>query len=149
MTSPSSTGPAKQDKPEAAAPDLETTAGKIQDLKARRKRLVAGGGEKAIAKRHEDGKITARERLDILLDQGTFQEMYLHRQHRSVNFGMGGKELPADGVVTGAGLIDGRPVYVASQDFTVAGGSLGRSARGQDRRHDAGGAQGRRALHHD
>lgn len=104
---------------------LNTTAEKLQDLLKRRAKIMLGGGEKAMQKRRESGKLNARERLDLLLDPSTFQEMYQHREHRCTNFGMTGKEMPADGVVTGAGAIGGRPVYVASQDFTVAGGSLG------------------------
>ncbi len=107
------------------APNLDTTAGKIQDLELRRKKLKLGGGEAAMKKRADAGKLNARQRLDLLADAGSFQEMYLHRAHRSVNFGMAGKEMAADGVVTGAANIDGRTCYVASQDFTVAGGSLG------------------------
>ena len=108
-----------------APPPMDSTADKIQDLVNRRERLFQGGGPKAMAKRREQGKLNARERVDLMLDPSSFQEMFLHREHRCTNFGMAGKELAADGVVTGAGAIDGRLVYVACQDFTVAGGSLG------------------------
>jgi methylmalonyl-CoA carboxyltransferase 12S subunit len=76
-------------------------------------------------KQHEAGKLTARERLARLFEPDTFQETNLFLRHRSVDFGMAGKELPGEGVVTGYGVVDGRPVYAASQDFTVAGGSVG------------------------
>ncbi len=83
-----------------------------------------GGGEKRIETQHSKGKLTARERIDLLLDQGSFQEMGAFVTHRSENFGLGKTKIPGDGVVTGTGLIDGRPVAVFSQDFTVFGGSL-------------------------
>lgn len=120
---PAPAAPKKAPKP--AFVPLETTAEKIQDLVERRKTLFQGGGEKALQKRREAGKLNARERLDLLLDPGSLQEMFLHREHRCTNFGMTDKPLAADGVVTGAGAIDKRVVYVASQDFTVVGGSLG------------------------
>jgi methylmalonyl-CoA carboxyltransferase large subunit len=98
---------------------------KIADLKARREKLYLGGGEERLKKQREQGKLTARERVDALLDPGTVQETGLFAQHRATHFGMAGKEIPADGVVTGAGCIDGRLVHFASQDFTVLGGSAG------------------------
>ncbi len=98
---------------------------RISELERKRQALEAGGGEARIAKQHEAGKLFTRERLDLLLDQGSFQEVGLFAEHRATYFGMAGKELPGDGVVTGAGRVDGRPVHVASQDFTVAGGSAG------------------------
>ncbi len=98
---------------------------KIEELRARKQRLYLGGGEERIAKQHAAGKRTARERLAQLYDQDSFQETHLFMQHRCVNFGLQGKELPGEGVVTGYGLVDGRPVYAASQDFTVAGGAVG------------------------
>jgi methylmalonyl-CoA carboxyltransferase 12S subunit len=98
---------------------------KIQELRRRRALLEAGGGAVRIARQHEAGKLSARERLDMLLDPGSFQEMYLFAEHRSTLFGMAGKQLPADGVVTGAGMVDGRLMHLASQDFTVAGGAAG------------------------
>jgi methylmalonyl-CoA carboxyltransferase large subunit len=116
---------AEDNKTATAKPDLDTTAGKIADLEARRKRLQMGGGEAALNKRRDNGQLNARERLDLLLDSGSFQETFLHARHTCTNFGMTGKEMPADGVVTGVGSVDGREVYIASQDFTVAGGSLG------------------------
>lgn len=98
---------------------------KIKDLRARRERLYLGGGEERLNKQREQGKMTARERVDFLLDAGTVQETGLFAQHRATHFGLAGKEIPADGVVTGAGCIDGRLVHFASQDFTVLGGSAG------------------------
>jgi len=98
---------------------------KIKELQEKRSSLQMGGGEQRIAAQHDKGKLTARERLDKLLDPGTFQEIGLFRSHRAREFGMDGKEVPADGVVTGYGTIDGKLVYVYAQDFTVMGGSLG------------------------
>ncbi|HYG99791.1 MAG TPA: carboxyl transferase domain-containing protein [Terriglobales bacterium] len=98
---------------------------KIRQVKEKREKLQKGGGEDRIKKQHEGGKLTARERVDRLVDPGSFQEIGLFAQHRCTNFDMAGKELPADGVVTGAGKVDGRLIHVASQDFTVAGGSAG------------------------
>jgi propionyl-CoA carboxylase beta chain len=83
------------------------------------------GGEKMVQKQREQGKLTARERLDILFDPGTFQEIQLFVKHRSTLFGLADKEIPADGVITGFGQVNGRVVFVAAQDFTSAGGSLG------------------------
>lgn len=83
------------------------------------------GGPKRIERQHEMGKWTARERIQYLLDEGTFEEIGAHVEHRSTRFGMAGVDAPADGVVTGYGRIHGRPVYVFAQDFTVLGGSLG------------------------
>ena len=90
------------------------------------KRAVArlGGGEKAIEKQHAKGKLTARERIDLLLDEGSFEEMDMFKLHRCHNFGMEKKQYMGDGVVTGSGTIDGRLVYVFAQDFTVNAGSL-------------------------
>jgi acetyl-CoA carboxylase carboxyltransferase component len=87
--------------------------------------LKAGGGEKAVQKQHESGKLTARERLDLFFDKGTFQETDLFVQHRSTNFGMDKVAIPADGVVTGFGQVDGRTVCAYAQDFTARGGTLG------------------------
>jgi methylmalonyl-CoA carboxyltransferase large subunit len=102
---------------------------KIQDhiaaLEARRQQLEQGGGEARVRKQHEAAKLTARERLELLLDRDSLQEIGLFAQHRATHFGMAGKEIPADGVVTGTGRVDNRLVHVASQDFTVAGGSAG------------------------
>ena len=96
-----------------------------------RQRLVAleqqaeqGGGAERIAKQHKDGKLTARERVDLLLDRGSFTELDKFVTHRATDFGMSDKKIPGDGVVTGYGTIDGRQVFVFAQDFTVFGGSL-------------------------
>lgn len=83
-----------------------------------------GGGEKRIAGQHSKGKLTARERIDILLDEGSFEEWDMFVEHRCSDFGMEGQKVPGDGVVTGHGTINGRLVFVFSQDFTVFGGSL-------------------------
>jgi propionyl-CoA carboxylase beta chain len=83
-----------------------------------------GGGEERIAKQHESGKLTARERIDLFLDQGTFVELDKFKTHRCIDFGMERQKVYGDGVVTGYGLVDGRQVFVFAQDFTVFGGSL-------------------------
>ena len=98
---------------------------KIQELIERREKARQGGGEKAIAKQHEKGKFTARERINMLLDEGSFEELDMFVQHRCTNFGMEKKTYDGDGVVTGFGTVDGRLVYVFAQDATVIGGSLG------------------------
>jgi methylmalonyl-CoA carboxyltransferase large subunit len=98
---------------------------KIEQLKKTRAKLILGGGEKRIAKQHELGKLTARERIDLLFEPNTFRESLLFMKHRCTSFDMEGKEFPGEGVITGHGIVDDRPVYVASQDFTVAGGSVG------------------------
>lgn len=98
----------------------------LKILELREKRLVsqAGGGEERIRRQHEAGRKTARERLEILLDPGSFRELDAFIEHRSTNFGMDKNRFPGDSVVTGWGTVDGRLVYVYSQDFTVIGGSL-------------------------
>lgn len=102
-----------------------TMAERVRELESRRAGLALGGGADKIEKQHKGGKLSARERVAALLDADTFQERAGFAQHRCTLFGMAGKDLPADGVVTGAGAIDGRLVHVASQDFTVAGGAAG------------------------
>src|SRR6056297_466610 len=97
---------------------------KIKKLIDSRTEAKLGGGEKRIKSQHEKGKLTARERIEILLDEGSFEEFDMFVKHRCVNFGMEKKKVLGDGVVTGTGTIDGRVVYVFSQDFTVFGGSL-------------------------
>ncbi len=97
----------------------------LEDLRARRSALEQGGGPERLAKQRAEGKQTARERIDALVDNGSFEELGLFAHHRQTLFGMAGKEAPADGVVTGAASIDGRLVHLASQDFTVLGGSAG------------------------
>ncbi|MFH1724282.1 MAG: acyl-CoA carboxylase subunit beta [Elusimicrobiota bacterium] len=98
---------------------------KIMELRGRVERAKANGGEKQAAAQKKAGKLLARERLDLLLDDGSFHELDLLRRTHSREFGLADKELPADGVVTGIGRIRGRDVCVYSQDFTVLGGSLG------------------------
>ncbi len=100
-------------------------AKQVEALNKARVATRLGGGEKRIAKQHEAGKLSARERLEGLLDEGTFQEIGLFRRNRTTAFGMDSADMPADGVVTGTGTVYGRPVHVASQDFTVVGGSAG------------------------
>jgi methylmalonyl-CoA carboxyltransferase 12S subunit len=104
---------------------IKTLQEKIQELERKRAEIIAGGGAERVAKHHKSGKLTARERLAELIDPDSFQEMYMFAEHRSTIFGMAGKQLPADGVVTGCGSVEGRLVHVASQDFTVGGGSAG------------------------
>ena len=103
----------------------KTMAEKLSALSARRAELELGGGQERIEKQHAGGKLTARERVERLVDKGSFKEIGLFAMHRSTYFGMAGKEMPADGVVTGCANIDGRQVHLASQDFTVGGGSAG------------------------
>src|SRR5690606_9931006 len=95
------------------------------DLEARREEARRGGGPERIARQHEKGKLTARERLEILLDDGSFQELGRFVRHQTHDFGLAKNRPYGDGVITGFGTIDGRLVYVFSQDFTVFGGSLG------------------------
>jgi methylmalonyl-CoA decarboxylase subunit alpha len=102
-----------------------TTEEKIGIFEDKKISLLRMGGEKMVLKQHELGKLTARERIDRLFDPGSFQEVQLFVKHRSTLFGLAGKEIPADGVITGFGRIDGRTVFAAAQDFTTAGGSLG------------------------
>lgn len=97
---------------------------KIQRLKDKKTEALQGGGSARIDHQHKKGKLTARERLQLLLDEGSFQEIGMLVTHRSTDFGMEKEKYPGDGVVTGYGTIDGRMVYVFSQDFTVFGGSL-------------------------
>jgi methylmalonyl-CoA carboxyltransferase large subunit len=100
-------------------------AERIDELRQKRAQIKEGGGKQRIEKHHKSGKLTARERIDKLVDLGSFQEIGLLAKHRATYFGMADKDLPADGVVTGCAAIDGRLVHLASQDFTVAGGAAG------------------------
>ncbi len=109
-------------------PDLGTTAGKIADLKKRYHEAVHASGEAAIQKQHAKGKKTARERIEMLLDPGSFVEIDEFVRHRSTAFGMDQKRPYGDSVVTGVGTIHGRQVALFSQDFTIFGGSLGEAA---------------------
>jgi len=97
---------------------------KIQQLRDMKARAQEGGGQERIDKQHQQGKLTARERLDLLLDTGSFRELDMFVTHRAAEFGIGDKKVLGDSVVTGWGTIEGRLVYVFSQDFTVFGGSL-------------------------
>ena len=105
--------------------DIHSTAGKLADLKRRVAEVAHAGSERAIEKQHARGKKTARERLEMLLDEGSFIEMDKYARHRSVAFGQEANRPYGDGVVTGYGTVDGRTVAVFAQDFTVFGGSLG------------------------
>src|SRR6187397_3694461 len=96
-----------------------------EDLHSRREHAKLGGGEEKIALQHERGKLTARERIDLLCDPGTFVEMGIHGRPHFSQRNMEGKEAPADGVVTGWGDVDGRPCCIAAYDFTVMAGSMG------------------------
>ncbi|MGE5722144.1 MAG: acyl-CoA carboxylase subunit beta [Sphingomonadales bacterium] len=96
----------------------------IEELERRRAAAREGGGEKRVAAQHAKGKLTARERLEVLLDEGSFEELDAYVEHNCTDFGMEAQRIPGDGVVTGSGTINGRLVYVFSQDFTVFGGSL-------------------------
>jgi methylmalonyl-CoA carboxyltransferase 12S subunit len=105
--------------------ESKTMAERISALNAKRAELEQGGGAKRIEKQHASGKLTSRERVAKLVDPGSFQESGLFALHRATYFGMANKTMPADGVVTGCARIDGRLVHLASQDFTVGGGSAG------------------------
>ncbi len=98
---------------------------RLNELSRREREIKAGGGEPRVKQQHDAGKLTARERLDLLFDPGTFQEMDLFVQHRCTNFGMDKVDIPADGVVTGYGRVNGRTVCAFAQDFTARGGTLG------------------------
>ena len=97
---------------------------KIKHLQQLREQALQGGGSKKIEEQHKKGKLSARERLDLLLDEGSFEEIGMFVQHRSADFGLEKQKFLGDGVVTGRGMIAGRSVVVFSQDFTVFGGSL-------------------------
>lgn len=98
---------------------------KLEELRQRRQKVMEGGGAKRIEKQHAKGKLTARERINLLFDEGTFVELDAFVTHRCANFGMEKVDAPGEGVVTGYGMVDGRLVYAFAQDFTVVGGSLG------------------------
>ena len=110
---------------QGGTPDIHTTAGKLADLRNRLDETLHPVGEGAVTKVHERGKLTARERITHLLDEGSFVELDALARHRSTNFGLGDRRPVGDGVVSGYGTIDGREVCVFSQDSTVLGGSLG------------------------
>ena len=97
---------------------------KIASLKSKKEEALLGGGKKRIDDQHKKGKLTARERIHFLLDEGSFEEIGMLVTHRATDFGLAKEKYLGDGVVTGYGKINGRLVYVFSQDFTVFGGSL-------------------------
>jgi propionyl-CoA carboxylase beta chain len=96
----------------------------LVELEARRAKARLGGGEKRIEAQHKLGKLTARERIEVLLDEGSFEEFGMFVEHRSADFGMAENKIAGDGVVTGWGTVNGRPIFVFAKDFTVFGGSL-------------------------
>jgi acetyl-CoA carboxylase carboxyltransferase component len=100
---------------------------KNEELKAKAELARLGGGQKQIDKQHERGKLSARERIDQLVDPGSFMEIEMFVTHQTTKFGMDKEKYYGDGVVTGSGRIAGRLVYLYSQDFTVMGGSLGKA----------------------
>ncbi len=102
-----------------------TMASKIRELEEKRSALMLGGGKDRIEKQHKAGKLSARERVEALVDPGSFQESGLFARHRATVFGMADKDFPADGVITGCAAVGGRLVHLASQDFTVGGGAAG------------------------
>src|SRR5512136_2316179 len=97
---------------------------KVEKLRQLREKAREGGGLDRIEKQHSLGKLTARERIELLLDEGSFEEFDMFVNHRCTKFGLEGKKIPGDGVVTGWGTIDGRLVYLFSHDLTLFGGSL-------------------------
>ncbi len=122
----------RDDRPPSGAGDRSgsgeperTVEDRIEELRKRKKAARTPGGRDAAKKQHDKGKLTARERLDVLMDQGSFVETDPFAVHRAHDFGMDRKRPPGDGIITGYGTIDGRKVFVASQDFTVFGGSMG------------------------
>ncbi len=104
---------------------MDDMKSKLAYLESKRAHIIAGGGKERIEKQHDTGKLTARERLKLLLDPGSFLELGQFIRHRATDFDMQNKDTPGEGVVTGSGAINGRQVYVYAQDFTVMGGSLG------------------------
>ena len=100
---------------------MATVQEKIEQFKAKLEKIEMGGGQKKIDKQHEKGKMTARERLNLLFDAGSFTEISQFIKHRCTNFGMEKKEIPGDGVVTGYGNVHGRLVFAYAEDFTVEG----------------------------
>ena len=96
----------------------------IASLEAKREEAREGGGKRRIDAQHKKGKLTARERIDVLFDEGSFEEWDMFVEHRCNDFGMSSEKIPGDGVVTGFGTINGRLSFVFSQDFTVFGGAL-------------------------
>jgi acetyl-CoA carboxylase carboxyltransferase component len=116
--------PTEKDAPVVVDPTI-TVEDRIEELRSKKKAALTPGGRDAAKKQHERGKLTARERLSILMDRDSFVETDPFAVHRSYDFGLDKKRPPGDGVITGYGTIDGRKVFVASQDFSVFGGSMG------------------------
>src|SRR5436853_4413853 len=100
---------------------------KLEDLKRREAAAEAGGGQERRERQHKEGKLSARERIDFLLDEGTFEETDKFVTHRATDFGMAEQRIPGDGFITGYGRVHDRVVFVFAQDFTVFGGSLSES----------------------
>src|SRR3954452_23503243 len=96
----------------------------LETLEQRRANARLGGGQSRIDAQHKRGKLTARERVELLMDKGSFEELDMFVEHRTSEFGMEGSKIPGDGVVTGWGTVNGRTVFVFAKDFTVFGGSL-------------------------
>ncbi len=111
--------------PESTERTHMTMQERIEELREKRREVLLMGGSKRIDKQHQLGKLTARERVAELCDEGSFQEQYGFAKHRATYFGMAEKDVPADAVVTGAGMVNGRLIHVASQDFTSLGGAVG------------------------
>src|SRR2546430_6172846 len=103
----------------------------LDTLEERRAGAKLGGGQPRIEAQHKRGKLTARERVELLLDKGSFEEFDMFVEHRSTEFGMDKQKIPGDGVVTGWGTVNGRVVYLFSKDFTVFGGSLSEAHAGK------------------
>jgi propionyl-CoA carboxylase beta chain len=125
MTAATEQLPEPEGAESSSDPDIHTTAGKLADWHQRQEDVVHAGSERAIERQHARGRKTARERIDLLLDEGSFLEFDAMARHRSTNFGLEANRPYGDGVVTGQGTVDGRPVCVFSQDATVFGGALG------------------------
>src|SRR5256714_12300057 len=113
----------------ATAPSTSFLRPLAEDLHARREQIKQGGGAEKIEAQHAQGKLTARERLDLLIDQGTFVELGIHGRPHFSQRAMEGRDAPADGVITGYGEVDGRPVAVAAYDFHGVAGSVGVDGR--------------------
>ena len=119
----------------------------LDELERRRAEARLGGGQARIDAQHKRGKLTARERIELLMDENSFEEFDMYVEHRCHDFGMEKTKIPGDGVVTGWGTINGRVVYVFAKDFTVFGGSLSRGARQEDHQDPGHGAAEPRAHH--
>ncbi len=117
----------------------------LEQLETRRAEARLGGGKRRIEAQHAKGKLTARERVELLLDEGSFEEFDTFVAHRCTDFGMAESRPYGDGVITGWGTVNGRQVYVFSQDFTVFGGSLSETHAAEDLQGHGHGHEGRRA----